>query len=456
MFLLTPLAAFFRAPTALDTRPPYRDGWWKAVRFCMLGLVTLLFLLWLRPPGTKLSIAGITEQPFVLSAPLQRTNISNGKGAGGFGTNSQGPQAATICAPFDAPCLANSVALSMAQELTASFQPITDGILSDPADIVIQTPPLDSYQDPSVMTLNTLFVETVDVALACLLLIGGYTVIVGPHFQVQSPITELLPRAILVVLAVQINLTFIGRFIDLEDVLSLAVYNTAQVHAFANLLAGFLVFDPSAGILAIIGIIILLVLGVALLIQMIARMALVALLIAVAPLGLACLILPQTVRWGRLWMMSFSTIVLVQFLQVTTLGLGVLFLTSIGTAGFFHIGTQLARIFLTIGTLSVVLKIPTLLHRGILQPMMEAGQKGHAGSDAQSSDSSSASGDAIDGASGDDGMAGSFGLGDSGGWGGGSSFGGDAFGSSAFGGGNVVEGQILADTNGELLLTFLA
>lgn len=456
MLFTTLLATFGSTRRRLDMWRKLIQTLWKAVRLGALGLVTLLFFLWWHPPHVGLALF-VPRAPLVSVLPGETTGT--GKGAGGFGDNRQGSQAATICAPFDAPCLANSVALSMAQGFIAAFQPITDGILSDPADIVIQTPPLDSYQDPSITTLNNLFVETVDVALACLLLIGGYTVMVGSPFQMRASLTELLPRAILVFLAVQINLTFLGRFIDLENTLSLAVYQTAQVHAFANLFAGFLTFDPSTGILVILSTIILLVLGLVLLIQMIARIALVALLIAVAPLGLACLILPQTVRWGRLWMMSFSTVVLVQFLQVITLGLGVLFLTSIGTAGFLHLGTQLARIFLTIGTLSVVLKIPSLLQRGILQPMMEVGQNNQAGSDTQSSESGSSSGNAMDGGSGEDGMTGSFDVGSSGGWGGSSSFGSDAFGSfggGSFGGSSVVEGQIVTDANGELLLTLLA
>lgn len=448
MLLITRLATFARASRIWQVRLRL-DMLWSAVRLCVLGLVTLMFLLGLYAPSAKLSIGGVIGQPTMPRVSALPTAMTgSGKGAGGFGDNSQDPQASTTCAPFDASCLANSLGLSMAQGLIDSLQPITNGILSDPASIVIQTPPLDSYQDPSVMALNRLFVETVDAAFACLLLIGGYTAIVGPHLQMRSSVAELLPRAILVFLAIQINLTFLGRFIDLENTLSLAVYTTAQVHNFANLLAGFLTFDPSTGLLVIIGTIVLLILGVALLIQMIARIALVAVLTAVAPLGLGCLILPQTVRWGRLWMMSFSTIVLVQLLQVTTLGLGVLFLTSIGTAGFFHLGTQLARIFLTIGTLSVVLKIPTLLQRGVLFPMMETSQRNQAGSDTQSSDGSSSFGDAIDGISGDDGGNGNFG---GSGWGGGSSFGGDVF-----GGGNMVEGQIVTDANGELLLTFLA
>ncbi|MGH2507584.1 MAG: hypothetical protein ACRDHZ_09325, partial [Ktedonobacteraceae bacterium] len=244
MFLITYLAALCRAPKVLHVRQQCLGILWKAVRLCVLGLVLLLFLVWWHPAFARLG--AFWQIPGSVISTFQSAQSSQGKGAGGFGDNrrdAQNLQEPASCAPFDASCLANSVALSIAQGFITALQPITDGILSDPADIVIQTPPLDSYQDPSVTALNGLFVETVDAALALLLLIGGYTVMVGPAFQVQSPLSELLPRAILVGIAVQINLTFLGTCIDLANKLSLLVYHEAQVQSFANLLASFLSFD---------------------------------------------------------------------------------------------------------------------------------------------------------------------------------------------------------------------
>lgn len=450
MFLYPLRAARNNAQSLLHARRRQWNTRWHGVALCALGGAILMLFLCLAPPNTRSRVT----KPFAqIGVAFLHVEVNGtGRGAGGFGDNTRSSHVSVSCAPFDAACLANSVALSISQNVIDAFQPLTTGILSDPADIVIQTPPRDSYQDPTVMALNGLFVKTVDVALACLLLIGGYTVMVGPAVYTRSSLTELLPRAVLVVLAVQINLTFLGTGIDLENTLSLSVYHAAQVQSFANLFTGFLTFDPSTGLLVILGTIVLLILGLALLLQMIARIALVALLIAVAPLGLACLILPQTVRWGRLWLMAFSTAVFVQFLQITALGLGIAFLTSIDTAGFLHLGTQLARIFLTIGTLSVVLKIPSLLQRGILQPMMEASQQ----NSTTSREDHAVSGDAMDGSSGESDWEGSFGQGMSGGWGGDSTFGGDAFGGDMFGGSTMMEGQMMTDANGELLLTLLA
>lgn len=320
-----------------------------------------------------------------------------GRGAGNSVATPGTPSIPTLCNPFDPNCFASSIGSWMAETILSGLQPVTDFFQNSSTNIITQTPPDDSYSNTMIGTINQALVRAVDVALACLLLIGGYNVILGHHWRIEhSEITELLPRAILVTCAVHFNLLFLGLFIDLNNALCNTVIAASSAQTLTNIIGGFLSIDSLAGLMLVILIIVVVVMLLILLVQMITRIALVALLIAVAPLALACLALPQTMRWGRLWFTTFSAAVLVQFLQVTALSLGGMLITSIGNTPIWHVGHILAEVFLAIGMMIITLKIPGMLQTWALHPMMQssgwlmgqasgAGGSGGGGGDAASS-----------------------------------------------------------------------
>jgi hypothetical protein len=300
------------------------------------------------------------------------------QGAGGSGANRAGatvplsPAAPMWCNPFDPSCYANALAQYAAQQALSAFKPVSDFLQQSSANIITQTPAKDSYGNAMILTLNQDFVEAVDAALACLLLIGGYNVIVGQHLQMpHTSITELIPRAILVTCAVHFNLLFIGFFVNLENALCSTVIAVTSFQTLTNMVQSALQLNPSSGLLFVILTLVFLVMLVLLLFQMATRIALVALLIVLAPLGLACFALPQTMRWGRLWMTTFSAAILVQFLQVTALGLTGLFISVLGSTAIWHVGQDIGTIILAIGALFLVLKIPGMLQTWALHPMMD-------------------------------------------------------------------------------------
>jgi hypothetical protein len=311
-------------------------------------------------------------KPPVISASLPFVQPETGRGAGNSAAGPSSPRTPTLCNPFDPNCYANAIGASTAQTILSGLQPITDFFQNSSTNILTQTPPDDSYHNTMVVTINQALVHAVDVALACLLLIGGYNVILGHHLRIEhSSITELLPRAILVTCAVHFNLLFLGLFIDLNNALCNTVVAAASAETLATIIGGFLSINPLAGLLLVVLILVVVIMLVLLLAQMITRIALVALLIAVAPLALACLALPQTMRWGRLWFTTFSAAVLVQFLQVTALALGGMLITSIGNTPIWHVGHALAEVFLAIGMMLITLKIPGMLQTWALHPMMQ-------------------------------------------------------------------------------------
>jgi hypothetical protein len=346
---------------------------------------TLAFL----PPVAQETLvplrAGLLPQP------------ETGWGAGNSVATPDFPTMPALCNPFDPSCYVNSIGASTAQTILNGLKPVTDFVQNSSTDILTQTPPDDSYANGMVIAINQALVRAVDVALACLLLIGGYNVILGHHLRIErSSITELLPRAILVTCAVHFNLLFLGLFIDLNNALCNTVVTVTSAETLATLIAGFRSVNPWAGFILVILIIVAVIMLILLLAQMITRIALVALLIAVAPLALACLALPQTMRWGRLWFTAFSSAVLVQFLQVTALALGGLLITSIGNTPIWHAGHELAEVFLAIGMMIITLQIPGMMQTWALHPMtnasgwlMEQASPGGSGSGGGSSSSSS-------------------------------------------------------------------
>jgi len=374
------LAAFLRQCADLRAQRQMRKHNTNRLRLQVLFLVALLLvglgmLHLLHPQHASLVPFAQGTHAALPSASSSQANVpESGRGAGNSVVTPSSPTTPTFCNPFDPSCFANAIGGWTASAILSGLQPVTDFFQNSSTNIITQTPPDDSYGDKTIMsTINQDLVHAVDGALACLLLVGGYNVILGHHLRIErSSITELLPRAILVTCAVHFNLFFIGLFIDLNNALCNTVIAAASYQTLTNIIGGFLSINPTAGLMLVILIIVVAFLVVLLLAQMVTRMALVALLIAVAPLALACFALPQTMRWGRLWFTTFSSAVLVQFLQVTALALGGLLITSIGDTAFWHLGHELAQVFLAIGMMVIILKIPSMLQTWALNPMRDA------------------------------------------------------------------------------------
>ncbi|HEU5348596.1 MAG TPA: hypothetical protein VFU63_08285 [Ktedonobacterales bacterium] len=401
---------------------------WRTLRVLALLLVAVV-VGWaiFTPPPSRLPARAASFSGW-LSTPGASSGTSSEKGAGGAPARATTPAA---CAPLDVTCFLESFASSAAQSIMNAFTPVIDGFLQNPVNIVNQTPPVDSYQNTTIVTLNTVFVGVVSAALACLLVIGGYTILIGSHLRMpQASASELLARLVLVVGTVHFNLLFLGFFIDLENTLCQAVINATDTQVLTNTIANLLTFNPTTGLLLVILAILLGIMAVLLLVQMIARLATVDLLLALAPLGLGCLLLPQTVRWGRLWLTAFSAAVWVQFIQVVALALGSVFLSAVNAPGTVFHGNVLATAFLAIGTMGLVLRIPNMLHHWALSPMWQGGQR----------QGNSGGADALDAE--DDGGGGG------GGW---YADGGNGAGWA----GNTVEGTIVSEESGSTLL-FLA
>jgi hypothetical protein len=225
----------------------------------------------------------------------------------------QSPAAACLN-PFDVTCWLQNAAGWLAQQIVGALQPVTSAILTSPLNILTQTPPADTYQNPTLLTWFNAFLTVVDLALASLIVIGGYNVMVGRHLGWgHSELAEFLPRLLLAFGAAHFGLFFCGMFIDLENALCSVATSLASTSMLTNLISG--IFQGNLlgeGLLVVVLGVVLGVMAILLGVQMAVRLALLWVLLVLCGPGLACFALPQTTGFGRLWLSLTASTVLVQ------------------------------------------------------------------------------------------------------------------------------------------------
>lgn len=172
-------------------------------------------------------VAGLAPLPEVGLRAGAASNASSGANA---------PVAQCIN-PFDATCWLQNAAQWMAQQIMNALQPVIGAIMSSPLNILTQTPPADTYQNPTVITWWNDFLAVVDLALASLIVIGGYNVVVGRYLGLpHSELAEFLPRLLMAYGATHFSLFFLGLFIDLENALSGVALNLAGTSMLTNII----------------------------------------------------------------------------------------------------------------------------------------------------------------------------------------------------------------------------
>jgi hypothetical protein len=296
----------------------------------------------------------------------------------GAGTSASERTGATLptasCNPFDVICWLTNAAQWIGQQVINALQSVINGLLHGPLDIITQTPPADTYQNSTVITWANAFLAVVDLALASLIVIGGYNVMVGrglglPH----SVLPEFLPRLLLAFGAAHFSLFFLGLFIDLENALSGVALDLASHSMLTNVIVG--IFQGNLlgeGFLVVLLAIVLGIMSLLLGAQMVVRLALLWVLLVLSGPGLACFALPQTMSFGRLWLSLTASTVMVQFFQVVALGLGGTLLTSLGASNLSGLDSPLATLLVAAAMLYLVLRIPGIVQRYAFRPMMDA------------------------------------------------------------------------------------
>ena len=220
-------------------------------------------------------------------------------------------------------------------------------------NFVTRTPPAGSYESTTVQALWAFTRAVANGGLALIVMWGGFNLVLREHSRTPyDGVMALLPRVMLAAVAVNLTLELATLLIDLNNAFAGAVGEVAlpgydQAGAQQQGIA--LAFVAVAH-----GIVTLL-----LVFQMLMRLALVDVLIVLAPVMVLLWVLPQTQGWARWWAHLFPTTVFQQAVQVLVLRLGTALMVEL-TPG--SVSDALLTLLLGIGVCWITLKMPALLN----------------------------------------------------------------------------------------------
>ena len=104
-------------------------------------------------------------------------------------------------------------------------------------------------------------------------------------------------------------------------------------------------------------------------VQMVLRIALIDILLALAPIALGLWILPHTAGWGRHWLRLFMTTVFQQAIQLIALALGFGFLKEFaGIAAFEPVQDLIWKLLMSLVFVYMAIRVPSMLYFGMNLP----------------------------------------------------------------------------------------
>ena len=212
------------------------------------------------------------------------------------------------------------------------------------SDILTGTPPDLTYAHDLVQQAWMVVWAVTSGALIVILGWMGLTFIVSEHLgSRQAGWREMVPRLVLGLVAAASSLWWCALVIDVADAVSGFVAVSLNVTA-GDMLRSTLktlltaVQAGSVG-MALLLALLYLVYGFFVLyviVQMILRLALIDILLALAPIALGLWILPHTAGWGRHWLRLFMTTTFQQAIQLIALALGFGFLNEVAQIAAFE------------------------------------------------------------------------------------------------------------------------
>jgi hypothetical protein len=220
-------------------------------------------------------------------------------------------------------------------------------------NFVSRTPEDLSYRNPTVLRFTAATRAIAFGLLAVVVLVSGFNVLFRPALgSTYHGAMELLPRLLLGCILIFSSSWWCQLAIDTNN----ALCGLVGTQALQDLLRLTQLNDPGV----VVALLIYLAMFVLLILQQLMRLALVDVLLVLAPLAALCWILPQTYGWARLWGSLFVGTVFAQFVQVLALTVGV-GLFSADTLQATGPGAALLQPLLGIGVLWLVWKIPSLM-----------------------------------------------------------------------------------------------
>ncbi len=218
--------------------------------------------------------------------------------------------------------------------------------------LLAQTPGPYSYAHATVIHYWGLCRLIADGALALLIMLCGFEIMLRTRVgSSYAGALEVLQTVLLVALLANVSLELIRLVIDVGNALCRLVGGALTLPA--------LVANPDPATETVghaLFRLLYVVVAVLVLVQMFMRLALLDLLIIIAPLGILCAAHPRSRRWADLWSGYLTALILQQFLQILALRLSTELLTTLPGAV-----DPMAEILLGCASLALVFQLPHML-----------------------------------------------------------------------------------------------
>ena len=238
------------------------------------------------------------------------------------------------------------------------------------SDILTGTPPDLTYAHELVRQAWMVVWAITTGALVVILGWMGLSFIVSEHLgRQQTGWREMVPRLVLGLVAAASSLWWCALVLDVADAVSgfIAVsLNVTPGDVLRAPLDTFLraVQAGSVGMAQLLALLYL-VYGFFVLyviVQMVLRLALIDILLALAPIALGLWILPHTAGWGRHWLRLFMTTVFQQAVQLIALALGIGFLNEFASvAAFEPVQDLIWKLLMSLAFVYMATRVPSMM-----------------------------------------------------------------------------------------------
>ena len=238
------------------------------------------------------------------------------------------------------------------------------------SDILTGTPPDLTYAHELVRQAWMVVWAITSGALVVILGWMGLSLIVSEHLgRQQTGWREMVPRLVLGLVAAASSLWWCALVLDVADAVS------GFIAVSLNITPGDLLRAPldtflravqagSVGMAQLLALLYL-VYGFFVLyviVQMVLRLALIDILLALAPIALGLWILPHTAGWGRHWLKLFMTTVFQQAVQLIALALGIGFLNEFASvAAFEPVQDLIWKLLMSLAFVYMATRVPSML-----------------------------------------------------------------------------------------------
>lgn len=219
------------------------------------------------------------------------------------------------CGLFDVACKAGEAINEWLAGVVKSAVPLVFGLMGK---TVLGTPRLD--QIPRVSGLWDGSLAVANSCLVLLVVIGGVLIMGHQTLQTSYTVKDIAPRLVIGVVAANFSLPLIGQAIVFANALSAALLGGVSPSEASGLLEKILshvlsVNPGDVGIFVVLLVGWVVVLGTIFTFMWVIRIMLTILLIAAAPLALACHALPQTEGLAKLWWRAMAGVLAIQVAQ---------------------------------------------------------------------------------------------------------------------------------------------